>query len=167
MKNFTHAGVSRRYNGPFKARFATDMSRVKTLTKTGHSDIDLIELPREMSKLEAVTYLIALPFHPKNDEIQAALIEAKTKREPVVKEAKPRGRPKGSGKKAVEAGTEGAEGGDGNVEQVADGESTETLIEAVVETPAAEVVETATETPAPKAKKAKAAAPAAAELVEA
>ena len=158
MKNFTHAGVSRRYNGPFKARFATDMSRVKTLVKTGHSDIDLIELPREMSKLEAINYLIDLPFHADNAEIQAALVEAKTKREPVVKEAKPRGRPKGSGKKVTEAGTEGAEGaegGDGNVEQVPGGESTETLVEAV------------TETPAPKAKKTKAAAPAAAELVEA
>jgi hypothetical protein len=55
-KTFKIAGVSK-LKGSFKVRFANDMTRVKVLAKTGHSEIELMELPREMTKPELVTFL--------------------------------------------------------------------------------------------------------------
>lgn len=56
MKLFTIAGISRR-NGQMKYRFATDMARIKTLVKTGHTEIQLFELPTAMDKDAAVLWL--------------------------------------------------------------------------------------------------------------
>lgn len=56
-KLFTVAGTATQ-NGVTKARFANDMvARVKILTKAGCTNINLIELPRPMTKLEALQYL--------------------------------------------------------------------------------------------------------------
>jgi len=55
-KLFKIAGVSK-LKGSYKVRFANDMTRVKVLAKTGHSEIELMELPKEMSKPELVTFL--------------------------------------------------------------------------------------------------------------
>jgi hypothetical protein len=55
-KLFKVAGVSCGVTG-FKVRFANDMTRVKVLMKSGNSDIELIELPHEMSKSQAVEFL--------------------------------------------------------------------------------------------------------------
>jgi hypothetical protein len=55
-KSFKVAGVSA-VKGNYKVRFANDMSRVKVLIKTDHTDIELVELPSAMSKGEAVTFL--------------------------------------------------------------------------------------------------------------
>ena len=56
-KLFTVAGVSKN-KGAFKVRFANDIvSRIKILTKAGDQDIQLIELPKGMSKPEVVTFL--------------------------------------------------------------------------------------------------------------
>ena len=58
MSTFTVAGVSTQY-GITKVRFANDMvSRYKLLSKGGHSPLELIELPRSMTKSEACQYLI-------------------------------------------------------------------------------------------------------------
>ena len=58
MSTFTVAGVSTQY-GITKVRFANDMvSRYKLLSKGGHSPLELIELPRGMTKSEACQYLI-------------------------------------------------------------------------------------------------------------
>jgi hypothetical protein len=58
-KLFTVAGTST-HNGVSKARFANDLtSRVKILTKVGHTDIVLVTLPHPMTKLEAVNHLLA------------------------------------------------------------------------------------------------------------
>ena len=55
---FTVAGVSTQ-NGVTKVRFANDLvSRYKLLSKGGHSPLELIELPRAMSKAEACQYLL-------------------------------------------------------------------------------------------------------------
>jgi len=60
-KLFTVAGTARNPDGTVKARFANDLvSRVKILTKAGCSDIDLLELPRPMTKLEALQHLQSL-----------------------------------------------------------------------------------------------------------
>ena len=58
MSTFTVAGVSTQY-GITKVRFANDMvSRYKLLSKGGHSPLELIEMPRGMTKSEACQYLL-------------------------------------------------------------------------------------------------------------
>lgn len=55
-KLFKCAGVSSGKTG-YKVRFASDMTRVKVLMKTGNEDIELVELPNAMTKSEAVSFL--------------------------------------------------------------------------------------------------------------
>lgn len=57
-KLFTVAGTATNPNGTTKVRFANDIvARVKILTKSNCSNIDLMELPKPMTKLEALRYL--------------------------------------------------------------------------------------------------------------
>jgi hypothetical protein len=50
----THAGVT-------KVRFANDLvARIKILAKAGATDINLVELPKPMTKLEALQHLQTL-----------------------------------------------------------------------------------------------------------
>jgi len=57
-KLFTVAGTAKNPNGTVKARFANDLvARIKILNKAGCTDINLVELPRAMTKLEALQYL--------------------------------------------------------------------------------------------------------------
>lgn len=57
-KLFTVAGTAKNADGTVKARFANDLvSRIKILNKAGCVDINLVELPRAMTKLEALQYL--------------------------------------------------------------------------------------------------------------
>ena len=59
-KLFTVAGVATQ-NGNTKVRFANDLvARVKILAKNGCTDINLIELPKPMTKLEALQHLTSL-----------------------------------------------------------------------------------------------------------
>ena len=59
-KLFTVAGTATQ-NGVTKARFANDLvARIKILTKAGCTDINLVELPRPMTKLEALQHLQTL-----------------------------------------------------------------------------------------------------------
>ena len=69
-KTFKVAGVST-VKGNYKVRFANDMSRVKVLMKTGHTDIELVELPSEMTKGEAVTHLKTTSLVERTDFLQA------------------------------------------------------------------------------------------------
>jgi hypothetical protein len=56
-KLFTVAGTAT-HNGVTKARFANDLvARIKILNKAGATNINLVELPRAMTKLEALKYL--------------------------------------------------------------------------------------------------------------
>ena len=84
MKSFSHAGVSR-LNGQIKVRFANDALRTKVLVKSGHKDIDLIELRNPMAKLDAVKYLISIDFATRdgvtNNEVKAALDAELAKRD--------------------------------------------------------------------------------------
>jgi len=86
MEKFTHAGVSR-HKGEFKVRFANDAMRVKILAKNGHKDIDVIELPNPMTKLEITAYLLSINFDNGNAEVRAALDAAHGKRAPKTKKA--------------------------------------------------------------------------------
>ena len=58
-KLFTVAGVST-LDGQVKVRFATDIMRIKVLAKSGHEDINLVELDTPMTKLEAVQFIKGL-----------------------------------------------------------------------------------------------------------
>lgn len=56
-KLFTVAGTAT-HNGVTKARFANDLvARIKILNKAGATNINLIELPEPMTKLQALKYL--------------------------------------------------------------------------------------------------------------
>ena len=57
-KLFTVAGTAKNADGTVKARFANDLvARIKILNKAGCTDINLVELPKAMTKLEALQYL--------------------------------------------------------------------------------------------------------------
>ena len=57
-KTFTVAGTATNADGTAKARFANDLvARIKILNKAGCTDINLVELPRAMTKLEALQYI--------------------------------------------------------------------------------------------------------------
>ena len=57
-KLFTVAGTATNSDGTTKARFANDLvARIKILNKAGCSNINLVELPRAMTKLEALQHL--------------------------------------------------------------------------------------------------------------
>jgi hypothetical protein len=56
-KTFTVAGTATQ-NGNTKVRFANDLvARIKILNKNGCTDINLVELPTPMTKLQALQYL--------------------------------------------------------------------------------------------------------------
>ena len=77
-KKFAVAGVST-IAGDTKLRFANDMMRTKILQKNGHTDIDLVELPTEMTKAEIVQYLKSIEFGLGNAATEAALALAEKK----------------------------------------------------------------------------------------
>jgi len=57
-KLFTVAGTATNPNGTTKARFANDLvARIKILNKAGCTNINLVELPSPMTKLQALQYL--------------------------------------------------------------------------------------------------------------
>jgi hypothetical protein len=68
-KTFTVGGVTKGKNG-YKVRFANDMTRVKILAKT-ETDINLLELPRAMTKPELVEFLKASELYLKAEYKEA------------------------------------------------------------------------------------------------
>ena len=60
-KTFTVAGTAKNADGTVKARFANDLvARIKILNKAGCTDINLVELPQAMTKLQALQHLQSL-----------------------------------------------------------------------------------------------------------
>ena len=60
-KLFTVAGTATNPDGTTKARFANDLvARIKILAKANCTNINLVELPRAMTKLEALQHLQTL-----------------------------------------------------------------------------------------------------------
>ena len=60
-KLFTVAGTATNPDGTVKARFANDLvARIKILNKAGCDNINLMELPRAKTKLEALQHLQGL-----------------------------------------------------------------------------------------------------------
>lgn len=86
-KKFAVAGVST-LDGDTKIRFANDMMRIKILAKNGHTDIDLVELPTEMTKAEIVQHLKSIEFGKGNAATEAAIAASEKKNPSVVKTVK-------------------------------------------------------------------------------
>lgn len=69
------------HNGNAKVRFTDDMvRRVKQFTKGGASRCEFIELPNEMTKLEALKYMLTQPRY-QSDEDQATINDSIQDRE--------------------------------------------------------------------------------------
>jgi ribosome maturation protein Sdo1 len=71
-KKFAVAGVST-LNGKTKIRFANDTMRIKILAKNGHTNVELVSLPHEMTKGEIAQYLITTGFGSNSPSVQAAI----------------------------------------------------------------------------------------------
>jgi len=83
-KLFKVAGITV-HNGNTKVRFTDDMiRRVKQFTKGGATRCDFVELPKAMTKLEALNYMLTLPEYQSAGD-QATLNDCITDR---TKEAK-------------------------------------------------------------------------------
>jgi len=68
---FTFAGTSV-LKGDVKVRFANSDARAKQLAKLGDTNINIVELPSEMGKADAVAYLLSLPaFADVQDALKA------------------------------------------------------------------------------------------------
>ena len=72
QKTFAVAGVSTHKDGT-KIRFANDAARVKILIKNEHTDINLIDLPSEMTKAEIAQYLFETGFGAGDAAVEAAI----------------------------------------------------------------------------------------------
>jgi len=88
-KKFSVAGVST-LEGKTKIRFANDTMRIKILAKNGHTNVDLINLPSEMTKAEIAAHMTAEGFGAGKPEVQAAIAYiAKKNPAPVAAKAAP------------------------------------------------------------------------------
>lgn len=85
-KLFTVAGIST-LNGEVKLRFANDVMRVKLLTKKGHTNILMVELPNAMTKREAVQFLDTIEEF-QTVEAKSAIADYLAENQP--KQAKPK-----------------------------------------------------------------------------
>lgn len=77
---FAVAGTSSLPSGGTKVRFANDMTRVKVLLKGGHENIDLIQLPKAMTKEDIVAYLLEINFADGDADKLAAINAEAVKR---------------------------------------------------------------------------------------
>ena len=77
-KLYTVAGSSTQA-GKTKIRFANDVMRIKILAKNGHSDINLVELPKAMTKGEIAAHMRAVGFGKGNAAVEAAIAHVEKK----------------------------------------------------------------------------------------
>ncbi len=85
-KKFSVAGVST-LSGKTKVRFANDTMRIKILAKNGHTDVELVTLPHEMTKAEIAQHLVEIGFGKGKPSVEAAIAYI-AKKNPVGKTAK-------------------------------------------------------------------------------
>jgi len=81
VKKFAVAGVST-LSGKTKIRFANDTMRIKILAKNGHTDVDLVSLPNEMTKSEIAQHLVEIGFGSGKPAVQAAIAYVAKKNPP-------------------------------------------------------------------------------------
>lgn len=82
-KKFAVAGVST-LDGKTKIRFANDTMRIKILAKNGHTDIELVDLPNEMTKGEIAQHMMAIDFAKGRKHVADAIAYV-AKKNPVAK----------------------------------------------------------------------------------
>jgi len=82
-KKFAVAGVST-LGGKTKVRFANDTMRIKILAKNGHTDIELVDLPSEMTKAEIAQHMLSIDFAKGRKQIADAIAYV-AKKNPVAK----------------------------------------------------------------------------------
>ena len=87
-KKFAVAGVST-LKGKTKIRFANDTMRIKILAKNGHTDVELVTLPHEMTKAEIAQHLVEIGFGASKPAVQAAIAYVAKKNPTVVTAAQP------------------------------------------------------------------------------
>ena len=92
MSLFTVAGVSNN-QGVIKVRFCSDyVLRVKNLQKQGDTDINLIELPGPMTKVDACNYLLErdefIPFVADIIEVLGKKELINTPKQPIIEVVK-------------------------------------------------------------------------------
>jgi hypothetical protein len=92
MSLFTVAGVSNN-KGVIKVRFCSDyVLRVKNLQKQGDTDINLIELPGPMTKVDACNYLLErdefIPFVADIIEVLGKKELINTPKQPIIEVVK-------------------------------------------------------------------------------
>jgi hypothetical protein len=77
-KTFKYVGIST-LNGVRKLRYANDNMRIKVLERNGHKDVELIELPKAMTKaeIEAGDYTKQFNLGVKNEKVRALADKAK------------------------------------------------------------------------------------------
>jgi len=98
-KTFTVAGTSN-LNGAVKFRFANDLAgRIKVLEYHGHTDVRLFELPRAMTKVEAIAWLESMSDQPEPEVVEpevqgAALSVTEDAIQQMVDEVVRQGRPR-------------------------------------------------------------------------
>jgi len=85
-KKFAVAGVST-LGGKTKVRFANDTMRIKILAKNGHTDVNLVDLPREMTKAEIAQHMVEVGFGKGNAAVEAAIAYV-AKKNPAPKQVK-------------------------------------------------------------------------------
>ena len=85
-KKFAVAGVST-LGGKTKVRFANDTMRIKILAKNGHTDVNLVDLPREMTKAEIAQHMVEVGFGKGNAAVEAAIAYV-AKKNPADKQVK-------------------------------------------------------------------------------
>ncbi len=71
-KKFAVAGVST-LDGKTKVRFANDTMRIKILAKNGHTNVELVTLPHEMTKAEIAAHLVEIGFGKGDPAVEAAV----------------------------------------------------------------------------------------------
>ena len=71
-KKFAVAGVST-LAGKTKIRFANDTMRIKILAKNGHTNVELVTLPHEMTKGEIAAHLTSIGFGSGSPAVLAAI----------------------------------------------------------------------------------------------
>ena len=87
-KKFSVAGVST-LAGKTKIRWANDTMRIKILAKNGHTDVELVTLPHEMTKAEIAKHLVDIGFGSGKPAVQAAIAYVSKKNPSVNSAAQP------------------------------------------------------------------------------
>ena len=71
-KKFSVTGVST-LKGKTKIRWANDTMRIQILAKNGHTDVELVTLPHEMTKAEIAKHLVEIGFGAGKPAVEAAI----------------------------------------------------------------------------------------------